>query len=109
MDAKIISNKENGIIGRKEIHMEVSFEKNTPNRKELKQFLCSKVGANPDTAVLRSVETNFGIRALKALLHVYQSKEAALATEPRHILARDGMAEKKKKKEKKKAAPPAKK
>ncbi|MFA5077735.1 MAG: 30S ribosomal protein S24e [Candidatus Micrarchaeia archaeon] len=109
MDAKIISNKENGVIGRKEILMEMSFEKSTPNRKELKQFLCSKVGANPDTAVLREVETKFGVKNLKAMLHVYQSKEAALATEPRHILARDGMAEKKKKRVKKKAAPPAKK
>ena len=109
MDATIINNVENKALGRREIEFDVSFEKSTPGRKDLKELLCSKIGANPDTAVLRSVTSRFGTRSVGAVLHVYGTKEAVRATEPRHILVRDGMAEKKPKKAKKKAAPPAKK
>lgn len=109
MDATITSTKENTILGRKEISVKVSFDKGTPNRKEIKDSVCGKLGANPDTVVLREVKSEFGMKRISAVFHVYPTKEAALATEPRHILARDGMMEKKPKKAKKKSAPPAKK
>lgn len=108
MDAKITRTNENAVLGRKEISASVSFDKGTPLRKEIKEALCSKIGANPETAVLAEVASKFGTREVDVLMHVYPTKEAALGTEPRHVLVRDGMAEKKPKKEKK-AAPPQKK
>lgn len=109
MDAKIISSNENKVLGRKEVTATISFDKSTPNRKEIKELVCSKLGANPETAVLRGVVSKFGTRSVDAVLHVYASKDDAVKTEPNHVLVRDGMAEKKPKKEKKKAAPAAKK
>ncbi len=109
MDAKIKGTKQNDVLGRKEVTVTISFDKGTPNRKEIKELVAGKLGANPDGMVLREVTSKFGTRSVDALLHGYPSKEAALKTEPRHILVRDGMAEKKPKKEKKKAAPPQKK
>ncbi len=108
MDAKIIKTIENAVMGRKEVTATISFDKSTPSRKEIKELVSSKLGANPDSVVLNEVRSKFGIRNVDAVLHVYATKEAALKTEPRHILVRDGMAEKKPKKEKK-AAPAAKK
>lgn len=95
MDGKIINSKENRILGRREIAADVSFEKSTPPRKEIKDFLCGKIGANPESAVISNISSKFGSRSAVVILHVYADKKAALATEPRHILVRDGMAEKK--------------
>ncbi len=107
MDAKIIKTNENAILGRKEIIASVSFDKATPNRKEMKELVCGKIGANPDSTVVREVKSKFGTRGIDAVLHVYASKDAALAAEPGYILIREGMAEKKPKKEKKKTTPAA--
>lgn len=107
MDGKINSSRENPMLGRKEVAADVSFDKSTPNRKEIKELLCAKLGANPDSVVINGITSKFGQKVVTVTMHVYQTKEAALAMEPRHILARDGMAERKAKKAKKKAAPPA--
>jgi ribosomal protein S24E len=109
MDAKIIKNIENRVLGRKEITCEVSFSKSTPTRKELKELICGKVGAHPDMSVLREVHPTFGKQGLVATVHSYSTKEAVLKGEPHHLLVRDGLATKKPKKEKKKAPPAAKK
>lgn len=106
MDAKITRTNENSVLGRKEITASVSFEKGTPGRKEIKEAVCAKIGANPETAAIREISSSFGTRSVEVLVHVYPSREAVLATEPNYILVRDGMAQKKPKKEKK-AAPPA--
>ncbi len=109
MVAKKTNTRENAVLGRKEITANISFEKSTPSRKEIKELISSKIGANPETAVLREVRSKFGTRSIDVILHVYPTKEAVLATEPRHTLVREGMAVKKPKKEKKKAAAPVKK
>lgn len=109
MEAKIINSKDNQILGRKEITTDLSFEKSTPSRNEIKRFLCSKIGANPDSTVISNITSKFGTKSVIVTLHVYQTKEAALTTEPTYILVREGMAEKKPKKEKKAASPAKKK
>lgn len=93
---------ENRMFERKEIFANVSFEKSTPNKQDVKNAVCLKIGANPETAVIRKISSKFGSKNMGALLYVYSNKEAALATEPNYILVRNGMAEKKLKKEKKK-------
>ncbi|MEW6528522.1 MAG: 30S ribosomal protein S24e [Candidatus Micrarchaeota archaeon] len=101
-----INTTENDILGRKEIIANIQFDKSTPTRKEIKEIISAKIGANPDNTVLREVKSRFGVRSIRAVLHVYPTKETALLFEPKHILIRDGMAEKKQKKEKKKISPP---
>lgn len=104
MDAKITKIVENPVIGRKEVSAIVNFDKATPTRQEMKELVCSKIGANPDSAVLRKVISKFGQKSVDVLLHIYGSKEEVLKNEPNFVLVRDKMAEKKVKKEKKKGS-----
>ncbi len=47
MDAKIKGTKQNDVLGRKEVTVTISFDKGTPNRKEIKELVAGKLGANP--------------------------------------------------------------
>lgn len=100
MDVVIINSKENDVLGRKEIIANISFDKSTPTRKEIKELISVKIGANPDNIVLRKVKSNFGVRSIEATFHIYPTKEAVLATEPKYILIRDSIVEKNQRKKK---------
>jgi ribosomal protein S24E len=102
MNVHVISSTENKLLDRKEISAEVSFDKATPKRAELKTAVCHKIGANPDISVLRKVESSFGRKTVKVVTYAYTSKEALMATEPIYIKVREGMMAKP---EKKKEAP----
>jgi small subunit ribosomal protein S24e len=113
MEVKIDSTTDNKLLERKEIEATVRFTGATPPRKEIKEGICGKLGANPDLVVLRSVAGEFGMKRLRISAHAYSDANTLKKNEPRHILKREGMIveteEEKKKaaeeKAKKKAAP----
>lgn len=106
MDVEITSTKENKLLDRKEIDAVVYYKGATPNRKDLKQSVCGKIGANPDLVVLREVKSEYGVQRVGISAHVYQNAESMKKIEPVHILVRESMVEKPAKKAKApKAAP----
>lgn len=109
MNVNIVSTVDNKLLERREIEAEVSFDAATPKRADLKQAVCGKVGANPELMVLRQVSSSFGSKAVRVIAHLYQSKEALMATEPVHIKVREGMMPKPEKKKKEAKAPAKKK
>lgn len=108
MDVNITSKNENKLFERKEVSALVNFTGPTPKRGDLKAAVANSVAANPETCVLRDVQTEFGIKRVKVLLHVYEKKENVPKYEPRYILVREGLVPKKEKKKKEKKAPAAK-
>ena len=106
MNVDILSSNENKLLDRREIKAEIFFDGATPKRAELKQAVGGKLGINPDLMALRSLESAYGKRAVKVVIHAYPSKEKLMATEPNHIKIREGLMQKE---EKKKAEAPKKK
>lgn len=102
MDVKVESQKENKLLGRKEISAVMHFTGPTPKRADITNAVCSKLGLTLDSVAVRDVMPMFGARKLKLLIHAYQNAETLKKTEPRHILVRMGLAGKKPKQEKKK-------
>jgi len=109
MNIEAISKKENKLLDRIEVGAEISYDAAMPNRKEIKEGVCTKLGFNPENSVIRKIDTQFGVRKAKVSVHIYSSKEKMMKTEPLYILVREGLAEKKKKEKKAKAAAAAKK
>lgn len=109
MEVKITKLNENLMLERKEINATISFGKSTPNRTEIKEMVCTKIGINPDCAILSRVRSKMGVKSIDVVVHAYPTKEAVLVSEPKYILVREKMAEKKPKKEKKKSVPTVKK
>lgn len=105
MDLTIVSENENKLLERKEVRATVTFDTVTPTRKDIRTEMGGKLAASPDTIVLRNVKSEFGMKKINVLAHVYASPDAVKKSEPNYILVRDGLAEKKPKKQKVKAAP----
>ncbi len=105
MNVDIKTTNDNKLFERKEVTAEVTFDTATPKRGDIKQSICGKLGADPDTVVLRRVSSMFGLRTVKVFVHIYSNKAKLMKTEPKHIKIREGFMQKqeKKKKEVKKA------
>ena len=104
MDLKIVSEKSNELMGRKEIVAQASVDAATPSRKDLLKMLGEKLGNAQDCIVIGKVDQQFGAKLVSVHASVYDSPEKAKAHEPGYKFAR-GTGEKKKgaaKEEKKK-------
>lgn len=91
MDVEIISSKDNKLLDRKEINAVVHFEGATPNRKELREHVSTKVGLNPDLTVLSSVVNEFGLKQVRVLAHSYKDLKKLMEVEPEYLRKRDGI------------------
>ena len=103
MELAITDKKENKSLARTEITASISFDKAMPSRKEIREALCAATGVAPEQLVIISATGNFGTQKATVLAHTYASKEAA-AIEGKHLLVRDGLAQKAEKKKKEKKA-----
>ena len=104
MDIEIKGKKENKLIGRQELSCTVGFEKESPSRKSVRDALCAALGVAPELLVVKSIKGKYGVKNATIIAHVYKDKASA-ASEARHLLVRDGLAQKKEKKKAEKKAP----
>ena len=104
MEISIRDKKENKLLGRTELTANVSFDKSTPSRKEIREALCASLGVPAEQLVIISVHGSFGTQKAVVSAHTYEAKDGA-KLEGRHLLIRDGLAQKEEKKEKAKKAP----
>ncbi|MBD3209824.1 hypothetical protein GF318_00395 [Candidatus Micrarchaeota archaeon] len=101
MNVEIISKTENEVLERKEVNAEVGFTGPTPSRKELRDAVAGKIGANPELVILRDVRNAFGKQAVKIVAHAYSDMEKLRATEPEYMMKRYKVGEEAKPEEKK--------
>jgi len=104
VETEIKSTSDNPLLGRKEIKAVVSFNGATPNRKEIKETICGKVGANPDLTVVREVKGEFGMKRVSVTAHVYENADKLKSVEPEHIKKREGVGQEKPEEKKEGAA-----
>lgn len=101
MNLKIIGEKENPLMHRKELVVEIEFDGATPKLEEMRNAISSKLGANPELLVVRKTKNFFGVRKVNVEVHLYSTREDLLATEPEYLLKRNKLIEEKKAEEKK--------
>jgi ribosomal protein S24E len=106
MELIVKDKHENKALGRQELTCELSFDKATPARKQMREAICAATGIAPELLIIVSAKGAFGTNKAIVLAHAYKDKQSA-AVERKHLLVRDGLAEKGKKQAKAKA--PAKK
>ncbi|MCX8174735.1 MAG: hypothetical protein N3E51_00825 [Candidatus Micrarchaeota archaeon] len=99
MEISIEKKRENKSLQRDEFSFIVSFDKAVPSRKAVREAICASLGVPQENLLIISIEGGFGQKKARVIAHAYKSKEA-MKIERRHLLVRDGLAEKKKKEEK---------
>ena len=74
MDIKIIK-EEKSVMQRKELTLEVTFEKSTPKRLDLKKEIAKKTKTKEDLLIIKKILTNYGERTAKVLAYAYKDEE----------------------------------
>lgn len=116
MDLKITQNKENQLMGRKDIAFQLGHAgETTPSRTQVRQLVAAEVGTKTENVVIESMQTEYGLGRTHGVARAYKSPEEARKTERVHFLKRNALYVEKAKKaapakdgEAKEAAPAAK-
>ncbi|MDO8339118.1 MAG: hypothetical protein Q7T16_00500 [Candidatus Burarchaeum sp.] len=103
MDIEILEDKENALLGRREVKFAVKFVGSTPDRNKVREALRLKLGVDPKLIVVENIHQPFGEQRVEGEARIYQ-KEEGKKLEHGHILARES-GTKGKKEEAKPAAP----
>ncbi len=74
MDIKIIQEKQS-VVPRKEIMLEVNFEKSTPKRLDLKKEIAKKTNQKEDLIIIKKILTDYGTRCAKVTAYVYKDED----------------------------------
>lgn len=95
MDIKIVSEKGNPLLSRKEYVFEVAHPQSaTPKRDEVRKALSEVFKVPKDRVILEWMRARFGMQQSRGSVHVYDSKEAVAKVVRSHILIRNGLKEK---------------
>lgn len=109
MNVSIDSKTTNALLGRTDVKFSIDFEGGVPSRKTVREALAAALSIPAERIVVVRLDSSFGVHTLSGSAHIHSSAEAALKSEKKHLLIRDGLKTKEeKKKEEKKAAPPKK-
>ena len=111
MDVKITEKKESPLLYRTEIMADITGEKATPSKDELKKKCASILKADEKLIVVKKITTSFGSTNAKAVLYQYKDEKKLKSIEPKEKKKeekKEGEAEEKKeapKEEKKEEKP----
>lgn len=91
MDVKIISEKENVLLKRREVRFQVEHNQtgSTPKRLKVRKAIASALKKNIDLVFVKKFETKTGTHTAVGLANVYDSVEQALLVEPEYIIKRN--------------------
>lgn len=77
MDIEVTREKENKLLGRKEIYFTLSYSGNrTPSKDEIKEEICKKLSLKPDLTSVINVSQEYGNSTSQASVYYYSTKEA---------------------------------
>ena len=94
MDVKILDEKENALLSRREVTAEISYTGATPKTEDVAKAMSQNLKAEEKLVVIKNINQKFGIQKSKILAYQYMNEEDKIKYEP-------------KKKEKKGAKKPA--
>ena len=75
MELKIISKKEDPLLSRTKIEVEVVFEKATPSSEEIKSKLATDLGKDGKLIVVKGIYTIRGLKKAKNISYVYENED----------------------------------
>jgi len=91
MEVKIISEKKNLLLKRREVqfHIDHNQQGSTPPRLEVGKALATALKTNTDMVFVKKLETKTGTHLAVGVANVYDSLEQAKLIEPEYILKRN--------------------
>lgn len=82
MKATIIEEKENQLLGRKEVVVGIENDGPTPKNEELIGQICALLNTKKELVVVETISQKFGVQRSLARVRIYNSEDALKAVEP---------------------------
>jgi small subunit ribosomal protein S24e len=95
MEIKVLEEKSNPLLQRREVHFSVSQNLGTPSRQEIKDKLAAYLNSKPELVIIERMKQEFGKRETKGYAKIYESLDRLKNVETEHIIKRNEKPEKK--------------
>jgi ribosomal protein S24E len=91
MKVKIMLEKENTLLKRREVHFQVKHDHigSTPQRLEIKKAVADALKVKADFVFINKLKTKTGMHTAVGLANVYHSIDQATLVEPEYIIKRN--------------------
>lgn len=89
MDIKVLSEKNNPVLNRREIDFKVIHDEATPSRKSIVERLAATQNSKVGLVFVDSLKTEFGKRETIGYAKIYETEERAKQIERAHIIERN--------------------
>ncbi len=89
MDIKIIEEKNNPLLNRREVVFKVDHESATPSRKSIVDRIAATMNSKEGLVVIDNLKTEFGKRETIGYAKIYETEERAKQVERPHITERN--------------------
>ena len=93
MDVKIIEDKNNVLLNRRELNFEVTFEGPTPARMDVKNKMAALLNVPLELVVIQRMKNDFGRQKINGYAKIYEDAARMKKIEEEHILKRNKLPE----------------
>jgi small subunit ribosomal protein S24e len=94
MDIKIIEEKNNPLLNRREVRFKVTNEGSTPSRKSIVEKLAATMNSKPGMVIVDCLDSEFGKQETVGYAKIYETEDRAKQVEREHIIKRNTFGEK---------------
>jgi small subunit ribosomal protein S24e len=89
MEIKVIEEKENPILNRREIKFVVEHDGPTPSRKNVVEKIAATMNSKVGLVMVDSLKSEFGKRETLGYAKIYETEERAKEVERAYVIARN--------------------
>jgi small subunit ribosomal protein S24e len=93
MDIKIIKDKNNALLNRRELNLTVTFDGATPSRNDVKSKLAAMLNAPLELVIIQKIENEFGKQELKVYVKIYEDEARMKQVEESYVIERNKLPE----------------
>lgn len=91
MDIKVIKDKKNSLLNRRELDFVVKYEGSTPSRNDIRNKLAAMLNAPLDLLVIQRIKTEYGMQESKGYAKLYEDADRMKQVEQAYILKRNAV------------------
>ncbi len=93
MDIKIIKEKNNALLNRRELNLNIGFDGATPSRSDLKAKVAAMLNVAQELVIIQKMEKQFGKQAVSAYVKIYENADRMKQVEAKYVIERNAMPE----------------
>ena len=89
MDIKILKDKKNPLLNRRELDFIVKYEGSTPSRNDVRNKLAAMLNAPLELLIIQRIKTEYGMQEGKGYAKLYEDADRMKQVELEYVLKRN--------------------